>query len=78
MNNLLSICSEYSDNVWYSGFGVDSCPTRIAIEIGREYRFAFLKIMARQGFTLEKMKRGDDENCVLTLEKIEKGVLTDR
>tara|TARA_Y100000592_G_C5331674_1_gene249803 strand:- start:63 stop:371 length:309 start_codon:yes stop_codon:yes gene_type:complete len=77
MNAILSICSEYSDNVWYSGFGVDSVPTRIAIEIERKYRFAFLKLMARHGFTLEKTKRGDDHVCVLTLAKAEHTILAD-
>ena len=69
MNAILSICSEFSENVWYSGFGVDSIPTRIAIEIDRQYRFHFLKMMAKHGFTLSSMKKGDKESCILTLEK---------
>ena len=69
MNAILSICSEYSENVWYSGFGLDSIPTRIAIEIDRKYRFHFLKLMAKHGFMLASMKKGDEESCILTLEK---------
>ena len=74
MNTILSVCSEYSDNVWYSGFEVNDIPGKIAIEIGREYRFHFLKTMARIGYSLDSMKRGDSENCILTLVKSEKPV----
>ena len=72
MNTILAVCSEYSDNVWYSGFEVDNVPSKIAIEIGRKYRFAFLKLMSRKGYSLDSMKRGDDEHCILTLVKSEK------
>jgi hypothetical protein len=73
MNTVLSVCSEYSDNVWYSGIEVDEGPSKIAIEIGREYRFAFLKIMGKIGYRLDSMKRGDSHYCVLTLVKSEQG-----
>jgi len=69
MNTILSVCSEYSDNVWYSGFGVDSVPTKIAIEIEREYRFAFIKSMVKLGYTLDSLRRVDDVHCVLTLNR---------
>jgi len=75
MNTILSVCSEYSDNVWYSGFGVDSAPTRIAIEIERKYKTAFLKIMFSMGFSLETTKRGDDHVCILTLSKATSDIL---
>jgi len=67
MNSILAICSEYSDNVWYSGFSSESIPTKIAIEIERKYRFSFVKLMGSRGFTLDGMKRGDDRVCILTL-----------
>jgi hypothetical protein len=73
MSTILSICSEYSDNVWYSGIEVNGNPDKIAIEIGREYRFAFLKIMNKVGYCLDSMRRGDDQFCVLTLVKSEQG-----
>jgi len=74
MNAILSVCSEYSDNVWYSGFEVNGAPEKIAIELERKYRFNFLKTMARIGYALDSMKRGDSENCILTLVKSEKSV----
>lgn len=69
MNTILSVCSEYSDNVWYSGFGVDSVPTKIAIEIEREYRFAFIKSMVKHGYTLDSLRRVDDVHCIITLNR---------
>ena len=75
MNNILSVCSEYSDNVWYSGFEVNEGPQKIAIEIERKYQFHFLKVMARIGYALDSMKRGDSNNSILTLVKSEKSVL---
>lgn len=74
MNTILSVCSEYSDNVWYSGFEVNSGPEKIAIEIERKYQFSFLKIMARIGYALDSMKKGDSKNSILTLVKSEKSV----
>lgn len=73
MNTVLAVCSEYSDNVWYSGIEVDRGPDKIAIEVGREYRFAFLKIMSRIGYSLDSMRIGDKDYCILTLVKSEKG-----
>ena len=70
MNAILAICSEYSDNVWYSGLGMDTTPHKIAIEIEREYRFDFLKMMAKQGYTLDSLRKSNKDNCILTLEKI--------
>ena len=73
MNTVLAVCSEYSDNVWYSGIEEIEGPEKIAIELGREYRFAFLKIMSRVGYCLDSMKKGDKDYCILTLVKSEKG-----
>lgn len=70
MNAILAICSEYSDNVWYSGLETDTSPQKIAIEIEREYRFAFLKMMAKQGYMLSSLRKSNNENCILTLEKL--------
>jgi hypothetical protein len=69
MNTILSVCSEYSDNVWYSGFGVDAVPSKIAIEIEKEYKFAFIKSMVNHGYTLSSLRRLDEQHCVITLNK---------
>ena len=74
MNTIISVCSEYSDKVWYSGFEVNQGPAKIAIEIERKYQFAFLKIMARVGYALDSMKKGDSKNSILTLVRSEKSV----
>jgi hypothetical protein len=71
MNRILSVCSEYSDNVWYSGLESGAVPMSIAIEIEREYKFAFLKTMLRLGYELESLRRGDDRVSILTLTKIQ-------
>jgi len=75
MNTILAICSEYSDNVWYSGFEGNSIPTKIAIEIEREYKFHFLKLMTKFGYELESLKRGDNKVCILTLNNIQSKIL---
>ena len=75
MKTILAICSEYSDNVWYSGIEANSIPTKIAIEIERKYRFHFLKMMLRLGYELESLKRGDDRVCIMTLSKIQEQIL---
>ena len=75
MNSILSICEEYSDNTWYSDFGVDSRPSKIAIEIEKKYKFQFLKIMAKQGFALDGVRRVDEHKSILQLIKVEKSAL---
>jgi len=75
MNSILSICSEYSDNTWYSDFGVNSMPSKIAIEIEKKYKFQFLKIMAKQGFALDGIRRVDEYKSILQLIKVEKSAL---
>lgn len=74
MKAILALCSEFSDNVWYSEFDTNFMPNKIAIEIGRKYRFSYLKLMARHGYSLGSMKRGDDENTIITLERIQNKV----
>lgn len=75
MNSILSICAEYSDNTWYSDFGVNSMPSKIAIEIEKKYKFQFLKAMARHGFVLDGTRRLDSEKSILQLIAIEKSAL---
>jgi hypothetical protein len=75
MNSILAICSEYSDNVWYSGLGVDSTPEKIAIEIEKGYKNAFLKTIRIYGYKLESSRKGDDLVNILTLIKIKKKIL---
>lgn len=75
MNSILSICEEYSDNTWYSDFGVNSIPSKIAIEIEKKYKFAFLKAMAKQGFALDGTRRVDEHKSILQLVKIEESAL---
>ena len=48
--------------------------TKIAIEIGRRYRFSFLKLMAKYGYSLHSMRRGDSENTIITLERVSNAV----
>jgi hypothetical protein len=75
MNSILSICEEYSDNTWYSDFRVNSIPSKIAIEIEKKYKFAFLKAMAKQGFALDGTRRVDEHKFILQLVKIEESAL---
>ena len=75
MKAILALCSEFSDNVWYSEFDTNSMPNKIAIEIGRKYRFSYLKLMARYGYSLGSMKRGDDQYTIITLERVKNEIL---
>ena len=75
MNSILSICEEYSDNTWYSEFGVNSMPSKIAIEIEKKYRFQFLKAIARHGFVLDGTRRVDENKAILQLTTVEKSAL---
>ena len=75
MKTILAVCSEYSDNVWYSGFEDNSIPKKIAIEIEREYKIHFLKMMFKLGYELKSIKRGDNRVCILTLNKIKSKIL---
>lgn len=75
MNTILSICEEYSDNVWYSEFDGESMPSKIAIEIEKKYKFNFLKAMIPHGYVLDGMRRVDEYKSVLQLIKVEKSAL---
>jgi len=75
MNTILSICEEYSDNVWYSEFDGESMPSKIAIEIEKKYKFNFLKAMIPHGYILDGMRRIDEYKSVLQLIKAEKSAL---
>jgi len=75
MNIILSICEEYSDNVWYSEFDGDSMPSKIAIEIEKKYKFSFLKAMIPHGYVLDGIRRVDEYKSVLQLIKVEKSAL---
>jgi len=72
MNSIISVCEEYSDNVWYSEFDEYSMPTKIAIEIEKKYKFNFLKAMIPHGYVLDGMRRVDEHQSVLQLIKAEK------
>lgn len=72
MNTILSICEEYSDNVWYSEFDGESMPSKIAIEIEKKYKFNFLKAMIPHGYILDGMRRVDEYKSVLQLIKVKK------
>jgi len=78
MNSILAICSEYSDNVWYSGLGDDSMPDKIAIEIEKSYKQAFLNAIRLYGYKLNSSKKGDERVTILTLIKINKKSLVNK
>ena len=46
-------------------------PSKIAIEIEKKYKFQFLKIMAKQGFALDGIRRVDEYKSILQLIKVE-------
>ena len=75
MNSIISVCEEYSDNVWYSEFDEYSMPTRIAIEIEKKYKYNFLKAVLRYGYILDGMRRKDENYTILQLKKSEKPII---
>ena len=75
MNTILSICEEYSDNVWYSEFNEQSMPSKIAIEIEKKYKFNLLKTLLPHGYVLDGMRRVDEYHSILQLIKAEKSAL---
>lgn len=75
MNSILSICEEYSDNVWYSNLDGESVPTKIAIEIEKKYKFNFLKAMIPHGYVLDGTRRLDEHKSILQLIKAERSAL---
>lgn len=75
MNSILSICDEYSDNVWYSNCGVNNEPSKIAIEIEKKYKKTFIRIISKFGFDLDTDRSIGTDHTVLTLIKAEKPAL---
>ena len=75
MNSILSICDEYSDNVWYSNCGVNNEPHKIAIEIEKKYKKSFLNTIHNYKFELDSIRRTDTDKIVLTLIKVTKSEL---
>jgi len=78
MNSIISVCEEYSDNVWYSEFDEKAMPTKIAIEIDKKYKYNFLKAVLPHGYTLDGLRRKDENYAILQLVKSEKpAILSD-
>jgi len=50
-------------------------PGKIAIEIEKKYKYAFLKAISKQGFALDGVRRVDEHKSILQLIKIEKSAL---
>lgn len=75
MKAILAICSEYSDDVWYSGQEVDSKPQKIAIEIERRHCKALLKALSSYNYQKESIKRIDDRVCILKLNQAQPSML---
>jgi len=75
MNSIISVCEEYSDNVWYSEFDEYSMPIKIAIEIEKQYKYNFLKAVLRYGYILDGVRRKDDDCSILQLKKSEKPII---
>lgn len=78
MNSIISLCEEYSDNVWYSEFDENTMPTKIAIEIDKKYKYNFLKAVLPFGYSLDGLRRKDENYAILQLVKSEKpAILSD-
>ena len=75
MNSIISLCEEYSDNVWYSEFDKNAIPTKIAIEIEKKYKYSFLKAVLRYGYSLDGFRRKDEHYSILQLVKSKKPAL---
>lgn len=69
MNPILSICEEYSDNVWYSNCGNDVAPEKIALELDRKYKIQLLKAVFNHGYILDSERITNKEIIVITLIK---------
>jgi hypothetical protein len=68
-STILSICEEYSDNVWYSNCGNDIAPEKIATEIEKQFKIPFLKSVFNHGYVLDTERIIDKRLLVLTLIK---------
>lgn len=75
MKAILAICSEYSDDVWYSGQEINSKPQKIAIEIERKHCKALLKALSSHDYEKESIKRVDDRTCILKLNQAQPSML---
>ena len=75
MNSIISVCEEYSDNVWYSEFDEHSMPIKIAIEIEKKYKYSFLKAVLRHGYILDGTRRKDENYSIVQLVKSEKPII---
>ena len=65
MNNVLSICEEYSDNVWSSSCGNPEKPEKIALDIERRYKLPLIKSLFEHGYILES-ESIDEDMLILT------------
>lgn len=69
MNTILSICEEYSDNVWYSNCGNSVAPEKVALELEKEYKIQLLKAVFSHGYILDSERITDNNQIVITLVK---------
>lgn len=69
MNTILSICEEYSDNVWYSNCGNTVAPEKVALELEKEYKIQLLKAVFNHGYILDSERITDNNQIVITLVK---------
>ena len=65
MNSVLSICEEYSDNVWSSSCGNPEKPEKIALDIERRYKLPLIKSLFEHGYILES-ESIDEDMLILT------------
>ena len=68
MNSVLSICEEYSDNVWSSSCGNLKFPEKIALDIEKKYKIPLIKSLFAHGYILES-ERVSENTLVLTFIK---------
>ena len=69
MNTILSICEEYSDNVWYSNCGNNIAPEKVALELEKQYKIQLLKAVFKHGYILDSERITDNNQIVITLIK---------
>jgi len=69
MNTILSICEEYSDNVWYSNCGNSEAPEKVALELEKQYKIQLLKAVFNYGYILDSERITDNNQIVVTLIK---------
>lgn len=69
MNTILSICEEYSDNVWYSNCGNSEAPEKVALELEKQYKIQLLKAVFNYGYILDSERITDNNQIIVTLIK---------